>query len=83
LAQEYDEQALVACGLWTTKEGVRKPSAQFYGLGVVGKKKRLPADLLETGGYDDLEDDDFAWAWKDIQLSNVSNAFGSSEMEIL
>ena len=70
LALEYEEWELVACGLWTAKEKERKPNAQYYGLGVLGKKKRLALDQLESGDYDDLEDDDIAWAWKESGQCN-------------
>ena len=70
LAIEYPEWQLVNCGLYKHSSNVCKPSGQFYGYGVLGKKKRLPAALLESGDYDDLDDDDFAWAHKDDGLCN-------------
>jgi len=70
LALEYDERELVACGLWKTESGVCKPSGQFYGYGVVGKKKRMSLELLESGDYDDLKDDDLVWAWKETGKCN-------------
>src|ERR1043166_6046847 len=56
--------------MWAGKEKERKANAQYYGVGVLGKKKRLALDQLESGDYDDLEDDDIAWAWKESGQCN-------------
>jgi len=65
LGLEYPEWKLMKCGLFKRAGATCKPSGQFYGYGVVGKKKRLSAELLESGDYDDLDDDDFVWAHKE------------------
>jgi hypothetical protein len=70
LALEYPEYELVQCGLYTRKGHGCKPSGQFYGWGVVGKKKRLPEEWLESGEYDDLEDDEIVWANKESGQCN-------------
>src|ERR1035437_1155150 len=70
LGKEYDEWELTQCGFWTLRPEGRAPRAPFYGLGGIGKKKRLPPELLESGDYDDLDDDDVAWAWKEIGQCN-------------
>lgn len=70
LALEFPEWELVKCGLYNRTEKICKPSGQFCGYGVVGKKKRLPAELLESREYDDLDDDDFVWAHKESGLCN-------------
>ncbi len=70
LALEYPEWELVKCGLYKRSGKICKPSGQFYGFGIVGKKKRMPAEMLESGDYDDLDDDDFVWAHKDTGLCN-------------
>ena len=58
------------CGLYKRAGNICRPSGQFYGFGVVGKKKRLPVELLESGDYDDLDDDDCVWAHKESGLCN-------------
>lgn len=70
LALEYPEWELVKYGLYKRVGKICKPSGQLYGYGVVGKKKRLPAELLESGDFDDLDDDDFVWAHKEGGLCN-------------
>ena len=61
LALEYSEQELLQCGLYRRNGRTSRPSGQFFGYGIVGKKKRLPEEWLESGDYDDLADDDFVW----------------------
>jgi len=64
MALEHSEFELALEGLYTRNGQVCKPSGQFHGWGAVGKKKRLPAELLESGDFDDLEEDQIAWAHK-------------------
>lgn len=70
LAGQFSELELVRCGLWNSKEKSFRPSAQFYGYGVLGKKKKLAPELLETGDYSELDDDDFVWDWKESGKCN-------------
>jgi len=70
LALDQPEWKLVNCGLYNRAGQVCKPSGQFYGYGVIGKKKRLPAELLESGDFDDVDDNDFVWAKKESGLCN-------------
>ena len=70
LSLVYPEWERIKSGLYKRVGKVCKPSGQFYGYGIVGKKKRLAADLLETGNYDDLNDDDFVWEHKESGLCN-------------
>src|SRR5262249_7657416 len=51
------------------RTGIMKPSAQYYGFGVVGKKKRVPLDVLESDDHNHLEDD-FVWDWKETGKCN-------------
>ena len=70
LALEYPEWELAKCGLYKRTGTVYKPSGQFYGYGLVGKKKKLSVELLKSGDFDDLDDDDFVWAHKEDGLCN-------------
>jgi len=70
LCVEFAEWELVRCGLWVNTAKKYKPSAQFYGYGVVGKKKKLPLELLASGDYSEFGDDDFIWAWKESGVCN-------------
>jgi hypothetical protein len=70
LAQEFHEWELVESGLWTPKEKHFKPSGQFYGYGVIGKKKKLSPEQLSSGDYSDLDEDDLVWAPKESGQCN-------------
>jgi hypothetical protein len=70
LAIDYPEWELVKSGLYKRSGNICKPSGQFYGYGVVGKKKKLPAELLESREYDDVDDNEFVWAHKETGLCN-------------
>jgi hypothetical protein len=70
LANDYEEWELVACGLWNHKAKTRKPSAQYYGYGVLGKKKKLPTELLDSDDFTDYDDDDLVWDWKESGKCN-------------
>lgn len=70
LTKDFSEAELVRWGLWSSKEKHRKPNAQYYGFGVIGKKKKLPPELLDSGDYDGLDDDDFVWDWKESGKCN-------------
>lgn len=65
LIKDFSEAELVRCGLWSNKEKHRKPNAQYYGFGVLGKKKKLSPELLDSGDYNGLDDDDLIWDWKE------------------
>lgn len=70
LNKDFSEAELVRCGLWSSKGKQQKPNAQYYGFGLVGKKKKLPPELLDSGDYNDLDDDDFVWDWKESGQCN-------------
>ena len=70
LAENFEEWELVKSGLWTRKEKHSKPNAQYYGLGVLGKKKKLSPELLDSGDYSEYDDDDFVWEWKESGKCN-------------
>ena len=70
LVLEYPEWELAKYGVYKRVGKGYKSSGQFYGFGNMGKKKRLPAEVLETGDYDDLDNDDFVWAHKESGLCN-------------
>jgi hypothetical protein len=70
LGLEYSEWQLVKCGLNVRTGNATKPSGQYYGYGVVGKKKRLSPALLASGEFDDFDEDDFVWAHKETGHCN-------------
>jgi hypothetical protein len=70
LSKDFTEWQLVESGLWKESEQQCKPSGQFYGYGVVGKKKKLLPELLAAVDHADVEEDEFVWATKESGLCN-------------
>lgn len=69
LSERHSVEALVESGLWVGDD-VPKPSAQFYGWGILGKKKRTQDDERPTK-------DDFEWGWCQPVLIPYFNQSGS------
>lgn len=74
LAEEYTLDELVRSGLW--KRGDKRdrasrvrPTGQFYGWGVVGKKAKAP-ESEDGEDYEDIETDEFEWAQKESGRCN-------------
>jgi hypothetical protein len=68
---------LVKAGLFRRKDGVSKPNAQFYGWGVIGKKRK--AIEKEEGDPREeavMEEGDFEWGWNHPVLIPYFNIFG-------
>lgn len=70
LASTFNKWQLVESGLWKETEKDCKPSGQFYGYGVVGKKKKLSPEVLASVEHAELDDDDFDWQTKESGLCN-------------
>ncbi len=58
LEKDFELEALAKCGLWVKRDEEFKPNTQFYGWGIIGKKKAQSVN--EDGAK---TEQDFDWGW--------------------
>lgn len=79
LGRKYRAADLIRCGLWRKGESGPKPSAQFYGFGLVGKLKKLKkagSKLSNTARVFGDPGEEEVWDWTNPALIPYFNERG-------